>query len=148
MKKGIASLAFTFIVLVCILCSSALGSQGYVFVDSWPEDVLGFRNPLGVAVDESGNIYVAEYGNHRIQKFDSEGNLLARWGTRGPGDGQFDHPRGVAVDGSGNVYVADTGNNRIQKFDSGGGFLTTSIESLHCSKYTISAFVSLKGPQI
>ena len=54
--------------------------------------------------------------NHRIEKFDSNGTFLTKWGSWGSGDGQFKYPYGVAVDSSGNVYVADTGNNRIQKF--------------------------------
>src|SRR5207245_596814 len=56
-------------------------------------------------------------------KFDSTGTFLAKWGSPGIEDGQFNFPEGVAVDSSGNVYVAD-GNNRIQKFDSTGTFLT------------------------
>ena len=78
-----------------------------------------------VAVDSAGNIYVADYDNHRIQKFHHSGTFLAKWGTNGSGDGQFDNPRRVAVDSAGNVYVADSGNHRIQKFDSNGTFLAT-----------------------
>ena len=77
-----------------------------------------------MAVDGSGNVYVADAWNDRIQKFDSDGNFLTKWGTEGDGDGQFMSPSGVAVDGSGSVYVADTNNGRIQKFDSEGNFLT------------------------
>ena len=84
-----------------------------------------FSAPQDVAVDGSGNVYVAESGNNRIQKFDSSGNFLLKWGTPGFGDGQFNQPSGVAVDSSGNVYVADKFNDRIQKFDSSGNFLLT-----------------------
>ncbi|MBI4200532.1 MAG: 6-bladed beta-propeller, partial [Chloroflexi bacterium] len=73
-----------------------------------------------VAVDASGNVYVADQENDRIQKFTSGGLFLAKWGSFGSGDGQFNEPRGVAVDAAGNVYVADYGNDRIQKFASGG----------------------------
>ena len=72
--------------------------------------------PSGVATDGSGNVYVADTGDHRIQKFDASGVFLATWGSHGTGNGQFDSPTGVATDGSGNVYVADTRNHRIQKF--------------------------------
>ena len=69
-------------------------------------------------------MYVADTGNSRIEKFDSNGGFLTEWGSEGTGDGQFSNPKDVAVDGSGNVYVADTNNDRIQKFDSEGKFLT------------------------
>src|ERR1041384_3109078 len=78
----------------------------------------------GVAVDASGNVYAADPGNNRIQKFSSAGTFIIKWGSNGTGDGQFAGPQGVSVDSSGNVYVADTGNNRIQKFDSSGTFIT------------------------
>jgi hypothetical protein len=66
---------------------------------------------------------VADSNNHRIQKFDSNGTFLAKWGSEGSGDGQFNWPAGVWVDNSGNVYVADYNNHRIQKFDTYGAFL-------------------------
>ena len=97
-----------------------------VFLTKW--GTLGavdgeLNSPSGVAVDGSGNVYVADTANHRVHKFTSTGTFVRRWGTNGSGDGQFSNPRGVAVDGSGNVYVADTGNNRVQEFTSGGQFL-------------------------
>ncbi len=82
-----------------------------------------FGFPVGIAVDGSGNVYVVDTNNNRIQKFDGTGAFLTTWGSPGPGDGQFDSPTGVAVDGSGNVYVTDRNNNRIQKFNGTGTFL-------------------------
>jgi len=75
-----------------------------------------FNWPLGVAVDATGNVYVADGNNFRIQKFSSAGVFLAQWGSFGSGDGQFSNPTDVAIDATGNVYVADTFNQRIQKF--------------------------------
>ena len=50
--------------------------------------------------------------------------FITKWGSEGPGSGQFEFPQGITLDGSGNVYVVDTGNSYIQKFDSNGGYLT------------------------
>jgi uncharacterized repeat protein (TIGR01451 family) len=82
-----------------------------------------FNSPTGIAVDSTGNIYVADTNNHRIQQFDSNSNFLSQWGSQGSGDSQFDSPQGIVVDSIGHIYVADTGNHRIQKFDSDGQFL-------------------------
>ncbi len=75
-----------------------------------------FRNPSGVAVDGSGNILVADQGNHRIQVFNANGQYVGKFGTYGAGDGQFNEPTWLAVDAAGNVYVSDKKNNRIQMF--------------------------------
>ena len=79
--------------------------------------------PFGIATDSSGNIYVADKGNSRVQKFDLSGTFLLKFGSLGAGDGQFYAPEGIAVDGSGNIYVADTSGQRVQKFSSAGTFL-------------------------
>lgn len=62
-------------------------------------------------------VYVADSGNDRIQKFDSTGAFITKWGFQGSGDGEFNKPAGIDVDISGNVYVVDTNNRRIQKFN-------------------------------
>ena len=82
-----------------------------------------FANPVDLAVSTDGFVYVADTGNHRIQKFASDSTFILSWGTFGSGPGQFNSPTGVAVDPSGNVYVADASNNRIQRFDAGGVFI-------------------------
>ena len=83
-----------------------------------------FSRGLGITVDSNGNVYVADIENVRIQKFDSDGNFITKWGSEGSGDGQFGRPRGISVDSQGNVYVADSVDDRIQKFDSNGNFIT------------------------
>ena len=73
--------------------------------------------------DRPNTANVADTRNHRIQKFDSSGTFLTKWGSLGSAEGQFINPEGVALDSSGNVYVAGANNHRIQKFNSGGTFL-------------------------
>jgi PKD repeat protein len=89
------------------------------------------NNPIGVAVDGQGNLYIADYMNHRIRKV-SSGIIttVAGTGTAGySGDGgqatsaQLDGPVGVGVDAQGSVYIADQGNQRIRKLS--GGIITT-----------------------
>jgi uncharacterized protein (TIGR03663 family) len=84
-----------------------------------------FSHPRGVAVDPAGYVYVVDSGNHRVQKFDLEGNYLLTWGGQGNAPGQFQEPWGLAVDDQGRVYVADTWNHRVQVFDGNGAFLNT-----------------------
>ena len=79
-----------------------------------------FREPYNLALDGQGNIYVADFGNNRIQKLSPDGEPLAQWGSQGDGPGQFLRPTGVAVDGPGNIYVADAGSRRIQKLSPAG----------------------------
>ncbi len=101
-------------------------TEVYNFVTQWGSYGSGdgqFQDPIGVAVDALGNVYVADTYNYQIQKFDSTGAFLAKWGSQGGADGQFNYPIGVAVDALGNVYVADYYYHRIQKFDTNGAFL-------------------------
>ena len=89
-------------------------------------------NPLGMAVDSSGNIYVADQSNQRIRKISSgnittvAGNGLANFG----GDGgpalsaQINAPSGIAVDSIGSIYFADSGNHRVRKIGIDGSITT------------------------
>jgi DNA-binding beta-propeller fold protein YncE len=81
-------------------------------------------NPMGIALDKSGNIYVADTGNNRIEIFSSNGAYLRQFGTLGSDNGNLKSPWGVAVDALGNIYVADKGNSRIQKFTNSGTYVT------------------------
>lgn len=68
-------------------------------------------------------MYVTDMANFNIQKFDSEGNFLLKWGSEGNKEGQLKRPAGIDIDASDNVYVTDAGNDRIQKFDIKGKFI-------------------------
>lgn len=76
-----------------------------------------FNAPMGIDVDMRGNIYLADTGNHRIQKFDSNGELLAFNGGFGWGVDQFQRPMDIFVFSGLDVFVADYENNRIERYD-------------------------------
>src|SRR6266480_964100 len=91
--------------------------------------------PDGVALDASGNLYIADYVNHRIRKVDAATGIITTMAGNGnptfAGDGgaatsaSMYVPTGVALDASGNLYIADYGNQRIRKVDVATGIITT-----------------------
>jgi len=105
-------------------------------------------NPTGVATDSSGDVYVADHDNDRIDEFSAAGSFIEAygWGVSdgaskfetctststcraaipGGGAGQLSLPFGVATDSSGDVYVADSADERIEEFSAGGAPSTTS----------------------
>jgi sugar lactone lactonase YvrE len=89
-------------------------------VAAWGQTGVGpleFNKPYGIAVDPvSHDLYIAERGNHRIQRITNTGTFVMGWGSLGSAPGQFDSPIGIAVDSVGNVYVSDHMNNRVEKF--------------------------------
>jgi len=75
-----------------------------------------FRNPLGIAADTHGNVFVADTGNHRVVRLlykDGTLEFVASFGSEGQGELQFSTPSQVALGASGDVYVTDTGNDRV-----------------------------------
>jgi YD repeat-containing protein len=82
---------------------------------------LNYAN--GVATDSSGNVWVADTSNHRVQEFSSTGTFIKKFGTEGTGNGQFKYPWGVTVTSSGNVWVTDTANARVEEFNGSGEFI-------------------------
>jgi sugar lactone lactonase YvrE len=104
------------------------GTQGYGG-DGGPATSALLSDPLGVAVDTAGNLFIADMDNARIRKVTPDGlmSTVAGNGTQGLGgdDGpatsaQFFYPQGVAVDATGNLFIADTANSRIRKVTPGG----------------------------
>jgi hypothetical protein len=79
-----------------------------------------FWRPGAVAVDGTGNVFVADYGNHTIRKITPAGVVTTLAGTGTGTAASFSPPFGVAVDGAGNVFVADTASNAIRKITPAG----------------------------
>jgi len=86
--------------------------------------LAGDFSAVGLAVDGSGNVFVADFGNNAVREIPSSGGYTMVT-TLGSG---FYHPSGVAVDGSGNVFVADMYNNAVKEILAAGGY--TTINSL------------------
>lgn len=101
------------------------------YVEGWQElaarQVFGsqvsapgqLERPNGITIDPNGFVYVADTGNHRVQKFTADGQFVAAWGGQDMSP-NFNEPWDAAVALDGSLYVADTWNHRIQKLDSVG----------------------------
>ncbi len=88
----------------------------------------GLQLPNGVAINQRGEVVVAETGGHCVWVLHFQGGQLQKkfsFGKKGSSDGKFKDPRGVAVDGEGNILVADIHNNNVQKFTPEGEFISS-----------------------
>ncbi|QWV93144.1 putative Ig domain-containing protein [Geomonas oryzisoli] len=101
--------------------------------DGIPAGATTLSNPIGLALDASGNLYIADSGNNRIRKIDSAGIITTVAGNGAAasnGDGlpanlaSVNQPVGVALDALGNLYVAEFSGNRVRKIDT-AGIITT-----------------------
>jgi len=103
----------------------ARGSQAK-FVKSWgvqgnapgqlnyPYDIL--LDDAALAGQPDGYVYLCEFGNHRVQKFTTDGQFVGSFGNNGRREGELDQPWGIARDSKGRMYVLDTYNHRVQRF--------------------------------
>jgi DNA-binding beta-propeller fold protein YncE len=110
----------------------AVTQAGSNYIAAQPLTTLvssGLSDPFGVAVDGSGNVYIADYGDNAIKEWTAASNVLTTLLSSG-----LSTPVGVAVDGAGNVYIADTGNNAIKEW--------TAADSI----VTLLAHAGLSGP--
>lgn len=103
--------------------------------DGGPATAASLNGPEGVAVDESGNIFIADHYNGRIRKVDTAGIIttvagVGPWGYSGDGGpatlANLSGPSGIAVDAVGNIFIADSYNNRVRKVQ--GGLQEFSID--------------------
>ena len=116
-----------------VCCSNTNGTGPHYGGDGGPAMKASFNLPSGLTADSKGNLYIADSGNNRIRKLDSNGivTTVAGNGTQGfGGDGgpatqaQLNSPSGVAVDASGNLYIADWNNARVRMVDTSGNIST------------------------
>jgi len=94
-------------------------------------------NPYDVAIDQSGNIYIADTQNHAIRKITASTGIITTIAGKGPGnkgyagdngmaiDAHLDTPQGVALDAAGNLYIVDAGNHAVRKVNMDTGVITT-----------------------
>lgn len=82
-----------------------------------------FHEPIGIAVDREGFVYVSDAGNHRIQKFSNQGKFIKTWGIQGSGPGELNRPMHIDFGPDEHLYVAEYLNDRIQVFDKNGNFI-------------------------
>ena len=111
------------------------GTPGYN-MDGIAATAADLDTPYDLALDSSGNLFIADFGNHRVRKVHASSGLISTMaGTGVPGysgDGvaatmaALNGPSGVAVDGAGNVFVADRFNNRIRRVHASSGMISTA----------------------
>ena len=98
-----------------------------------PEDEFLYSRDRGLAVDNAGNVYIANIDNNYVRRVDASGTVSVIAGTKEPGysgdggpavEAQLNFPAGLAVDNAGNLYIADAGNHRIRRVDT-SGIITT-----------------------
>jgi uncharacterized protein (TIGR03437 family) len=89
--------------------------------DGGPAAAAQLNGPQGLAVDKSGNVFIADTGNNAVRQVAKNGTIttFVGSGTAGSGGNQLAAPQGVAADATGNVYIADTQNARVQKVAGG-----------------------------
>jgi DNA-binding beta-propeller fold protein YncE len=97
-----------------------------------------FNSPTGIVIDSRQNIFVTDTYNHRVQKFDLQGNFIKEWGKYNPvsvirsffsflmspgGEGDLNYPTRIAVGLNDTLYVSDAYNNRVVVYSTAGEFL-------------------------
>jgi sugar lactone lactonase YvrE len=107
------------------IVSTVAGDETAGYVDG-PAARARFNGPIGVAVDKTGNVFVADTYNDRIRRISTDGQVTTL-------TGEFDTPCGIVVT-DGSVFVADTGNNRIQRITSDGNVSTLAINNTDLSR--------------
>jgi uncharacterized protein (TIGR03437 family) len=122
------------------------GGGGLAYGDSGSAASARLNHPAGVAMDSSGNLYIADRDNNRIRRVSADGTITTVVGTGASGnsgDGgfanqaQLNAPSSVSVDTAGNLYIADTGNQRVRKVTTDGRIAAATNLGLLSPVYAI-----------
>jgi sugar lactone lactonase YvrE len=105
--------------LFLLTAISAAADETYIFERMWPtlQQPWYFENPHSIAFDDAGNVYIADFGNIQICKFNQDGAFITRWTT------SLGEPRYIATDDAGNLYVTHYNKNRVSKYSTNGVFI-------------------------
>src|SRR5208283_3417442 len=117
------------------MITTVAGSGNFALGDGGPATAAFLNNPMGVAVDASGNLYIADTRNERIREVKLSTGVITTVagngtygysGDNGPATAaELEGPQGVVVDASGNLYIADLFSNVIREVNPGTGVITT-----------------------
>lgn len=136
------------------MVSSFVGSGAFGNADDIGT-TASFKSPTGIAVDASGNVYIADTYNHKIRKITATGlvSTFAGSGAQGSDDGigsiaSFNTPSSLAIDALGNLYVADRGNHKIRKITATGVVSTLAGSIINTSGNTdgVGTLASFNSP--
>ena len=116
-----------------VVCDTGYGRIHVLSADLVHKRVIGslgsgrgqLQYPADVAVDSSGNIYVADFFGNKVVKYRADGSVVMEFGKEGKGAGQFEGPAGIAVTPNGSIWVADQLNDRLEQFTAKGTYVTT-----------------------
>ena len=101
------------------------------------------NKPVGVAV-ANNVIAVSEWNDHVVKKYSLQGDYLSKLGSRGSGDGQFNHPQGLCFNSKGLLYVVDHSNCRVQVFRENNVFLIKfGSKGLHPGQFLIPRYIAV-----
>jgi sugar lactone lactonase YvrE len=112
---------------------TTVAGSGYVGSADGPGATATFNNPIGIAVDDAGNLYIAENSNNKIRKVDPSGMVSTIAGNQDNSEGfadglgssaGFRYPFGIVCDRNGNLIVSDAGNNKVRKISPAGQVIT------------------------
>jgi hypothetical protein len=136
--------------IVSTIAGSVFGSPGS---SDGTGSNASFNNPLGLAVDVAGNIYVVDNGNNKIRKITPQGvvTTFAGSGVAGSDDGiglsaSFNSPIGITIDGNGSFYITEAGDNKIRKMTAAGEVTTIAGNGMQGSSDGQGTAASFLGP--